>query len=409
MRHKRKHRNFKTIKLPSKDIIKKVIIGITLCAGIFLFGHVLNILSSKPLVIAIGQKAAMWGKSSIHQNNVVESVSPLSQSVLAFADGEEQVISDNTIVDTMLKQIPLVNALKDKLTNSNIKSVVNQDNTNTTKESENGESQNTTTAAGDILPIEEITISPTSSTGTVSGDKIFINNQTKFNINVDDLLNAKLPFKYNSTQMQVLIVHTHGTESYSSAEATTYNKNDSTRSENNSQNVIKVGDEIRKELESQGVNVVHDTTLHDIPSFNGSYTSALKTINEYLQKYPTIKVVIDVHRDSMVTSTGVKYRPVLQIGNTKAAQMMLVMGSSEGGLEHKNWQINLAFASKLQKRMNDIYPNIMRPIELRPERYNEHATPGSILIEIGSDANSLDQAIVSGKIFADVVAATLKA
>jgi stage II sporulation protein P len=109
--------------------------------------------------------------------------------------------------------------------------------------------------------------------------------------------------------MQVLIVHTHGTESYSNADATTYNKNDSTRSQNNQESVIKVGDEMRKELESLGVNVIHDTTLHDIPSFNGSYTNSLKTINSYIKKYPTIKIVIDVHRDSMVTSTGVNIVP----------------------------------------------------------------------------------------------------
>lgn len=406
MSYKRRQRSFNTLRMPSFEQVKKITFGILIVALVLLFSRLLYILSSKPLVIEIGQKAAMWGKTSIHQNNVTKF--PSSQSVLSYIDGDEQIISDNIIIDTVLKQIPLINTLKEKILNQNATSVSNQDNITAQKEDQD-EHQSATQADGDVFPIEEITISPTTSSGAVSGNKVYINNQTKFNINIDDMLKAKTPFKYNSSHMQVLIIHTHGTEGYSNAQATTYNKNDQTRTQDRQLNVIKVGDEMRKELEKLGVNVVHDTTLHDIPTFNGSYTNSLKTINTILAKYPTIKIVIDVHRDSMITAEGVKYRPVVQIDNTKAAQLMLVMGSSEGGLEYKNWQGNLAFAIKLQKRLNELYPNIMRPINLRKERYNQHATPGSLLIEVGSEANSIDQAIKSGKIFAQVVAATLKA
>ncbi len=172
MRYKRRQRSFKTIRMPSKDTLIKVATTFMICISILLLSWILNILSTKPLVIAIGQKVAMWGKTSIHQNSVVKYVFPPSQSVISYIDGKSQIISDNTIVDTMLKEMPLVNALKDKLSNTNAASAANQDNITAQKEAPIEEHQNATNIDGEVFPIEEITISPTSSSGLVTGGKL---------------------------------------------------------------------------------------------------------------------------------------------------------------------------------------------------------------------------------------------
>ncbi|MBQ3379161.1 MAG: stage II sporulation protein P [Clostridia bacterium] len=256
--------------------------------------------------------------------------------------------------------------------------------------------------------IEDVTLSPKSDSGYVRFDNIYIINNTKFGIDPQSLISEPLPFSYNENEMQVLIIHTHSTESYSPNGAKYYGENDKTRTLDNEQNVVRVGEEMRRVLESRGINVYHDMTVHDYPSYNGSYTRALETINARLSEYPSIKIVIDVHRDAIIDADNTKYRPVVEYDGVRFAQMLLCMGSSEGGLEHKDWQTNLSFAIKLQKKLCDAVPDLMRPLALKKERYNQHATPGSLLIEVGSDGNSIEEALASSRVFAQALADVLK-
>ena len=155
------------------------------------------------------------------------------------------------------------------------------------------------------------------------------------------------------------------------------------------------------------IRTVHDTTVHDYPSYKSAYTRALTTINSNLKKYPSIKAVLDVHRDAFVYEDGSKLRVVSNQNGTETAKVMLVVGTDSMGLEHPNWRGNLAFAAKIQNTAQMMYPGLMRPIDIRRERFNMHASPGSILLEVGSNGNSLQEALEGGADIARVISAVL--
>ena len=258
------------------------------------------------------------------------------------------------------------------------------------------------------FPIKEITISPTSPKGYVTHNNIFVKNDSTKGIDLKWLLGAKLPFALTGKGPHVLIVHTHGSESYFPQGKDTYTLTDVERTEDKRYNVVRVGDELTETLEKAGISVVHDRNIYDSPSYNGSYTRALSAIGNNLKKTPSIKVVIDIHRDSMTTDEGVKYKTVAEVGGQKVAQMMLVMSTGESGLPHPNWAENLKLGVKLQNALANKYPGLMRPINLRKERFNMHATTGSLLVEVGTSANSLAEALGAVKLLGEELSAILK-
>mgnify|MGYP003290637032 CR=1 FL=1 len=257
-------------------------------------------------------------------------------------------------------------------------------------------------------PIENITINPNSDKGYVHHGNIWVKNDSTKGIDLKWLLSAKLPFKLSGKGPHVLIVHTHGSESYLPQGRDTYTLTDVERTSDKKYNVIRVGDELETALKSAGISVVHDRNIYDSPSYNGSYTRTLESIGAHLKKNPSIKVVIDVHRDAMTASDGTKYRTVAEVNGQRVAQMMLVMSTGESGLPHPDWAENLKLAVKLQNAMASKYPGIMRPINLRKERFNMHATKGSMLVEVGTSANSLSEAIASVKLLGKELAGILK-
>ena len=257
-------------------------------------------------------------------------------------------------------------------------------------------------------PIENITISPSSDKGYVRYENIWVKNDSTKGIDLKWLLSAKLPFKLNGDGPHVLIVHTHGSECYFPQGREDYTLTDVERTSDKNYNMIRIGDELTKVLEANGISVIHDRNIYDSPSYNGSYTRTLDAIGKALKKNPSIKVVIDVHRDAMTASDGTKYRTVANINGKQCAQMMLVMSTGESGLPHPDWAENLKLAVKLQNAMQEKYKNIMRPMNLRKERFNMHATRGSMLIEVGTSANSVGEAIESVKLLGPELAAILK-
>lgn len=257
-------------------------------------------------------------------------------------------------------------------------------------------------------PIENITISPKSDKGYVHLGNVWVKNDSTKGIDLKWLLSAKLPFNLTGNGPHVLIVHTHGSESYLPQGRDTYTLTDVERTEDKRYNVIRVGDELEKALKAEGISVIHDRNIYDSPSYNGSYTRALDAIGNALKKNPSIKVVIDVHRDAMSADEGVKYRTVANVNGERVAQLMLVMSTGESGLPHPDWAENLKLAVKVQNAMASKYPNIMRPMNLRKERFNMHATTGSMLVEVGTSANSLAEAIASVKLLGKELATILK-
>lgn len=264
------------------------------------------------------------------------------------------------------------------------------------------------TAPKNVYPIKAISINPHTESGYTTLGNIYIKNDSSQSIDVKALVDAPLPLTLAGDGPHVLIIHTHGSESYFPEGKDSYTPDDVERTADKNYNMIRVGDELEKLLKEKGVAVIHDRNLYDSPSYNGSYTRALSAITAQLQKTPSIQVVIDLHRDAMTAKDGVKYKTVAKVDGKNAAQLMIVMSSGESGLAHPNWRENLKLALKLQGRLADRYPGLMRPLHLRKERFNMHATKGSMLIEVGTSANALSEALVAVEPLAAELAAILK-
>ena len=252
-------------------------------------------------------------------------------------------------------------------------------------------------------PIKEMDISAKQL--NASGEDIRINNETSYDIDVSDMLKRMPDIQKSKNGVTILILHTHATESYTS-EKELYTTEDE-RTEDCDKNVVRVGRELRKTLEEQGFSVIHDETLHDKQAFYESYKRALNTIEVHLKQNPEIGVVIDLHRDS-ITRTDYAISPVIEIEGKKAAQIMLVMGTDKNGLSHSKWKENLRLGILLQKQLNSDYPGLARQLNLRKERFNQHATTGSMLIEVGASANTLEEAVYSANLIGKSLGTVLK-
>ncbi len=233
--------------------------------------------------------------------------------------------------------------------------------------------------------------------------KLKMNNATNYDVDLAALCAEPLEISLDKSGPEVLIMHTHTTECFTGDEMA----GESERTTDEAHNMCAVGDVIADTLEGYGIQCFHDKTIHDYPTYQGSYTRALDTITSDMEKYPSIKVVLDVHRDAYVYSDGSKLRVTAEINGGETAQVMLVLGTDSMGLYHPYWKINLSLACKIQSAANIMYPGMMRPIDLRRERFNMHATTGSLLLEIGSNGNTLDEAMSSGEYIARALAAAL--
>ncbi len=236
------------------------------------------------------------------------------------------------------------------------------------------------------------------------GEGIYIKNRTDYSINLKELLDKPLSFSVKSSA--VLIVHTHGSEAYNPAGQDKYVPSDPSRTEDKNFNVVRLGDELEKILTSRGITVYHDRELHDYPSYAGSYERTLTAINAQLKAHPEICVVIDLHRDAL-EGDGKLYKTVAQVGDRPSAQVMLICGTNFSGLKHPGWRDNLSFAMKLQKAMVTKYPTLARPLKISEYRYNQHATPGSLILEVGTNGNTLQEALTALTYFGDCMAGVL--
>ena len=234
----------------------------------------------------------------------------------------------------------------------------------------------------------------------VKKDKIEIHNYTSFKINLDQLL--KEPFKINFEKKgpRVLIYQTHTTESYVLKEKDLGKKGLAIYNKDPQYNVVRVGDELTKNLKKYGIDVLHNGTVHD-SNFNSSYSASLKTLQKYIKSYPSLKIMFDIHRDGL--ANGQKLRAVTTVKGKKVAQIMFVVGTNGNGLPHPNWKENLKFAIALQQVLNEKYPGLARPIWISKNRYNQQITNNSLIIEIGGDGNLLSECLESTKYLAEAV------
>ena len=217
-----------------------------------------------------------------------------------------------------------------------------------------------------------------------------------------------MPFQVEvgSSEPQVLIMHTHATETYELADNGWYDPAGTCRSTDTAINMVAVGAEIAAQLNAAGINTVQDATLHDYPSYNGSYEASNATVRRYLEQYPSITVVLDVHRDAIERSDGTRIKPVAEINGRKAAQVMIICGADKNG-NLPNFRQNLRFAAAWQGAMESMWPGLTRPVMLAYRYYNQDLTTGSLLIEMGGHANTLDEAKYSGQLVGQALAALL--
>lgn len=253
----------------------------------------------------------------------------------------------------------------------------------------------------DISDIKAINAGQNANSDT---NFVKIGNQTSYSVNIDEMLAERLNLDLSGDGPKVLIVHTHATEAYAAEGAEKYNRKESDRSMELDENVVAVGDELTKLFQEKGIETLHDKTLHDYPSFNGSYAHSLSSIEWYLSEYPSIQIVFDLHRDSIVYDDGTKAKTVTKIDGKNAAQLMFVVGTNQKGLYHPEWRENIKFAIQLQDKIDQKYPNLMRYVNLRQERFNGHTTLGSVIIEVGTSGNSLNEAKYGIKCAGEVIA-----
>ena len=203
----------------------------------------------------------------------------------------------------------------------------------------------------------------------------------------------------------IVIFHTHACESYTSSPKYTYKPTGNFRTTDKNYSVVRVGKELKNQLQSYGYNVIHNETLHDYPSYSGSYTNSLATVTKILKENKNTDIVIDLHRDAIGDT---KYAPTVKIGDEYAAQIMFVVGGNGSKIKHENWEQNLKFAVKIQEKANELYPGLFKPIILRYSGYNQHVSKAACLIEVGATGNTLDQTLVSMKYLAKVFSEVLK-
>ena len=187
-----------------------------------------------------------------------------------------------------------------------------------------------------------------------------------------------------------------------------YPESDALRTLDERYSVIRVGDEIADILTEAGISVLHDTQPNDYPNYNGAYERMRQTIEGYLAEYPSIQMVLDIHRDAAEDADGNPVALTADVDGDACAELMLVVGTDEGGLSHPNWQENLANALKLQVLLNRSAPGLCRNLNLRTERFNQHETPGSLLVEVGASGNTLAEALRSARILGQALAVFLR-
>lgn len=241
-------------------------------------------------------------------------------------------------------------------------------------------------------------------------NNVRVKNTNKTEIDIQKKLSEKLPLTVERDKPAVIIYHTHTTETYQMLDRDFYAQGYLSRSNDKNQNMIRVGKAITDEIEKQGFKVIHDTTVYDNP-YTGAYYRSEDAVKRLLEKNPSVVITLDIHRDAIQNDSGVKTKPTAVINGKKAAQIMIISGCQEEGngiTDLPEWEKNLTFALKLQQSMESLYPGLTRPVFFCARSYNMGLTPCSLLVEMGSDANTLDEAVYSGKMLGSALCEILE-
>ena len=278
---------------------------------------------------------------------------------------------------------------------------VEDKNKNQNETTQNAETRNDVQLAQSTnIQTEVVTPNPISENYNVQYGNVKIKNQTTYNL-TEDILKPDIKIDNKN----IVIFHTHSCESYTSSEKYPYTQTGNFRTTDLKYTVTQVGSELENYLKKYNLNVVHDTSYHDYPSYTGSYTRSLKTVENILQTTPS-DIIIDLHRDAI--GSRADYAPTVKIGDDYAAQIMFVIGTNEGGLYHPNWNQNLKFAVKVQQKAEEMYPGLFKPMMVTKSRYNQHTGKYANIMEVGATGNTLEQCLTSMKYLSAVLNEVMK-
>ena len=244
-------------------------------------------------------------------------------------------------------------------------------------------------------PVEELRTTPATEAADLppltfsqeDAAAIDLDNDTALHPDLGALLTMELGLSLRGDEPRVLILHSHTTESFTGGD---YESTSPYRTLDPAHNMTALGALVAEILEEAGIGVIHDTAFHDYPSYNGAYNHAAQSTKAILEEYPSICLVLDLHRDAADTPTG-QLATECDLDGEKAAQLMFVLGTDER-LNHPDWERNLSLALKLQTILQQEHPGICRDLNLSRNRYNQHLGEYALLIEIGAAGNTLDEA-----------------
>ena len=267
--------------------------------------------------------------------------------------------------------------------------------------------QPTTPTAGDHETIVPPTTEATTPPPTVpvfspsDAELVDVNSYCGYEPDVPAWLEMPLTWNLKQTQPTVLILHSHATESYENTED--YKESSDYRTLDEHYNMVSVGETLASLLEENGIRVIHDKSLHDSPSYSDAYENSRASAKAYLEKYPSISLILDLHRDSVADSDGDQLKYTVQTPIGAVAQMMLVVGTDAGGLTHSKWPENMSLAVKLQAHLEKQCPGICRPISFRTQRFNQDLSTGALLVEMGSAGNDRQEALLAAQYLAQAI------
>ena len=234
------------------------------------------------------------------------------------------------------------------------------------------------------------------------GAAVTVKSNTDLEPDLAELIAQPLTWDLTGEEPTVLILHTHGTESYTKQSDEPYKESSAFRTLDKQYNMVSLGDHLAQLLEAGGVKVIHDRELHDYPSYSGSYAHARKSIAAYLKEHPSIQLVLDLHRDASGDNTN-QMRTKATVDGKSSAQLMLVVGTDGTGLKHPDWEKNLALGLKLHTQCERISPEIMRYVNLRAQRFNQDLSPGALIVEIGAAGNTHAEALTATEVLAQAI------
>ena len=231
---------------------------------------------------------------------------------------------------------------------------------------------------------------------------VSVTNHPGYDIDVAAMLEAPLIWDLTEKSPTVLIIHSHTCESYENTEG--YTPSDPYRTMDQQYNMVSIGKHLAESLRQRGISVIHDTTIHDYPSYNDAYPQSRKTVQKYLMEYPSISLVLDIHRDAYEDSSGKQARNIVTINGKSSSRLMLVAGTNAYGQGHPNWEENLSMAVKLQTVLQKLYPGLCRNLTMRSSAFNQDLSPGALLIEVGTAGDTRQDALYAAELLADGIA-----